>query len=147
MKITENKVTSLLRQYGYKLTPQRRQVINAIVLSHERLTPTALYKKVHHDHPDIGRVTIYRTLDILSKLGLICEVHTDGSCRSYLLRRPSGHHHHLICSDCGAVVDFTDCNLSDLENRLSQKTGFDINGHLLEFSGRCPVCQTSDKTR
>ena len=140
MHVTENRIASLLRQRGYKLTSQRRQVINTIALSHEHLTPAALYAKVHQQHPNIGRVTIYRTLDMLSELGLICEVHAEGSCHSYLLRRPAEHHHHLICSGCGAVVDFTDCDLNELEHRLSRKTGFDINGHLLEFSGICPNC-------
>ena len=145
MRLTENRVTSLLRQRGYKLTPQRRQVINAIALSHEHLTPAAIYEKVHQQHPGIGRVTIYRTLDILTELGLICEVHAEGSCHSYLLRRPAEHHHHLICADCGAVVDFTSCDLSQLEHKLSQKTGFDINDHLLEFSGLCPDCRKTAK--
>ena len=144
MRITENKITSLLRQRGYKLTPQRRQVINAIAISHEHLTPAALYEKVHQQYPTVGRVTIYRTLEILSELGLICQVHGEGSYRSYLLRRPSEHHHHLICSDCGAVIDFTDCRLNELERSLSQKTGFDINSHLLELSGICPACQKTD---
>lgn len=141
MRLTENKIVTLLRKSGYKLTPQRRQVINAISLSNEHLTPAAIYEKVHEQQPSIGRVTIYRTLDILAQLGLICEVHAEGSCRSYLLRRPAEHHHHLICSDCGAVVDFTDCDLSAIEHKLIQKTGFDIGGHLLEFFGRCPNCR------
>lgn len=143
MRFTENKIMSLLRQRGYKLTPQRRQVINAIALSYEHLTPAAIYQKVQEQYPGVGRVTIYRTLDMLADLGLICEVHAEGNCHSYLLRRPAEHHHHLICSDCGAVVDFTDCDLNELEHKLSQKTGFDIGGHLLEFSGRCPNCQVS----
>jgi Fur family ferric uptake transcriptional regulator len=140
-KFTESKIVSLLRQRGYKLTPQRRQVISAIAVSHEHLTPAAIYQKVHEQYPVIGRVTIYRTLDILAELGLICEVHAEGSCRSYLMRRSYAHHHHLLCSDCGTVVDFTDCNLDELEHKLAQKTGFNIAGHLLEFSGHCPKCQ------
>ena len=145
IKLTENKIISLLRQRGYKLTEQRRQVITAITLSHEHLTPAAIYQKVHQQYPGIGRVTIYRTLDILAELGLICEVHAEGSCRSYLLRRPYEHHHHLLCSDCGAVVDFTDCDLNELAHNLSRKTGFNIDGHLLEFSGHCPNCQVVRK--
>jgi Fur family ferric uptake transcriptional regulator len=142
MKYTENKIVVMLRRHGYKLTSQRRKVINAIALSHEHLTPAALYEMLHQPYPDLGRVTIYRTLDILTKLGLICEVHTEGS-RSYLLREHSEHHHHLLCSDCGAVVGFTGCDLTRLEREVSQKTGFVIDRHLLEFSGRCPECRRS----
>ena len=140
MKLTEKRIIAMLRQHGYKLTPQRRAVLNVIALSHEHLTPAAIYERVQQEHSDIGLVTIYRTLEILAKLGLICEVHAGGNCRSYLMRRPSEHHHHLICSDCGAVTDFTDCDLTELEQRLSKDTGFKIKGHLLEFLGQCQSC-------
>ena len=141
MRLTVNKIVGILRQHGYKLTPQRRAVLTVIAHSHDHLTPEAIYDRVRQKHPGIGRVTIYRTLDVLTKLGLICEVHAGGACRSYLMRRPSEHHHHLICSSCGLVVDFTDCDLNVLEQRLSQKTGFEVEGHLLEFHGRCHDCQ------
>ncbi|HEY49505.1 MAG TPA: transcriptional repressor [Dehalococcoidia bacterium] len=141
MQFTEKKIESTLRREGYKLTPQRRAVLNAIADSHDHLTPADIYDKVRQEHPGIGLVTVYRTLDILDKLGLICEVHSGGNCRSYLMRRPQEHHHHLICSECGAVADFTECDFSELEHRLSRDTGFEIEGHLLEFSGRCHNCR------
>jgi len=141
MKLTANKITGILRQRGFKLTPQRQAVLNAIAKSHDHLTPAAIYDRVRQGHPGIGLVTIYRTLDILTELGLICKVHAEGNCRSYLMRRPSEHHHHLICSGCGRVIDFTECDLSKLEQKLSQETNFEMEGHLLEFYGRCQNCQ------
>jgi Fur family ferric uptake transcriptional regulator len=141
MRITPNRITSLLRQRGYKITPQRRAVLNTIALSHDHLTPAAIYEKVHQENPGVGLVTVYRTLDLLTELGLICEVHAGGSCRSYLMRRPSEHHHHLICSECGTVADFAECDLNKLQQKLSRKTGFEINSHLLEFSGLCENCR------
>ena len=141
MRLTANKIAGILRQHGYKLTPQRRAVLNVIAHSHNHLTPAAMHDRVCQEHPGIGRVTIYRTLDMLAGLGLICKVHVEGNCRSYLMRRPTEHHHHLICSDCGRAIDFTDCDLGELEERLSQDTGFEVEGHLLEFHGRCPDCQ------
>ncbi len=142
MKLTGTKMTSILRHRGYRLTPQRRTVLNVIAQSQEHLSPQAIWEKVHLENPGIGLVTVYRTLDILARLGLICEVHAGGSCRSYLLRHPQEHHHHLICSACGQVVDFVDCGLEELEHRLGEKTGFSIEGHLLEFLGRCRRCRT-----
>ena len=141
MVYTEKRVESALRKSGYKITPQRRTVIKAIEQSHEHLTPAALHEIVRREDPGIGLVTIYRTLEILAGLGLICETHAGGSCHSYLMRRPAQHHHHLICSDCGRVVDFTDCDLSSLEKRLAKETSFTINGHLLEFLGQCRRCR------
>ena len=141
MRFTEKKIVARLRQNGYKLTPQRRAILSVIAISHEHLTPGAIYEKVGQEYPGIGLVTIYRTLEILIKLGLICEMHTGSSCRSYSMRRPLEHHHHLICADCGAVIDFTDCDLGKLAQRLSRETGFKIREHLLEFLGQCQNCQ------
>ena len=139
--LTEKKVSSILRHGGYKLTPQRRAVLSAIAANHDHLTPGEIYERAREEHAGIGLVTIYRTLDVLTELGLICEVHSGGNCRSYLMRRPQEHHHHLICSGCGAVVDFTGCDLGELERSLAAKTGFEIESHLLEFLGRCRDCQ------
>jgi len=140
MKLTANKIAGILREHGYKLTPQRHAVLKVIAASHDHLTAEAIYEKAHAENHEIGLVTIYRTLDLLSKLNLVCRVHASDGCRSYMMRRPTEHHHHLVCSSCGKVVDFAGCTLADLEQRLSQETGFDINGHLLEFYGLCPDC-------
>jgi len=143
MRLTERKIAATLRQHGYKLTSQRRSVIRTIASSQDHLTPAAIYQKVHQDQPSIGLVTIYRTLDILAKLELICELHAGGSCHSYTIGA-RGHHHHLICSNCGEVTDFAGYDLTQLEQRLSRQTGFEIEGHLLEFIGLCQNCQQED---
>ncbi len=135
------RLPSALRRHGYKLTPQRRAVLRVLGVSQEHLTPAEIHDRVCQEHPNIGLVTIYRALKILTELGLICEVHAGGNCRRYLVRRQPGHHHHLICSACGTVVDFTDCDLSELGEKLSRETGFEIESHLLEFLGQCPRCR------
>ena len=73
MHYTEKKIAAILRQHGYKLTPQRRHVLSVITRSHEHLTPAAIYEKARREGPGIGLVTVYRTLEILASLGLICE--------------------------------------------------------------------------
>jgi Fur family ferric uptake transcriptional regulator len=140
MRLTERSITKALRRHGYKLTPQRRAVVGTIASSPDHLTPSAIYQKIHRERSDIGLVTIYRTLEILARLGLICELHAGGSCRSYTIGAPE-HHHHLICSSCGEVVDFSGYDLSSLEERLSRETGFEIEDHLLEFIGLCQNCK------
>ena len=140
MRLTERKVASALRRHSYKLTPQRRAVVHAIISSQDHLTPTTIFRKANQDHPNIGLVTIYRTLEILTELGLICELHAGGICRSYTISTPQ-HHHHLICSNCRIVIDFTGHHLSELEQSLSKESGFRIDSHLLEFVGLCQDCQ------
>lgn len=141
MRFTDKKLLSVLKKHGYKLTPQRRAVLKVLSSSQEHLTPTDIYDKVRSECPGIGLVTIYRLLQILTELGFICEIHANDNSRRYLITRQPEHHHHLICSGCGTVVEFTDCDLSGLGKRLSRETGFEIETHLLEFVGRCRGCQ------
>jgi Fur family ferric uptake transcriptional regulator len=146
MITAEQEINRAFREHGYKLTPQRRAVIASICRSHEHLTPAALHARLAADHPGIGLVTVYRTLEILDELGLICETHAGGACRSYLVRRDAGrHHHHLICSSCGRVENFTGCGLDQLQKGLAASTGFTITGHLLEFTGLCRACRRAGK--
>ena len=138
----EQELLHKLKQRGYKLTPQRRAVLKAFARSrNHHLTPAEIYERVKREYPGIGLVTVYRTLEILAELGLICEVNPEGSSRSYLAKRESGHHHHLLCSGCGTVVEFTTYALNELEQELSRDFGFRIKDHLLEFKGLCPDCQ------
>jgi Fur family ferric uptake transcriptional regulator len=140
MRLTERNVATALRRNGYKVTPQRRLVIRTIISSEDHLTPADIYEKLRNEQPNIGLTTVYRTLEILAQLELICELHSGGICHSYTISAPQ-HHHHLICSNCGKVVDFTGYDLSELEERLSRESGFRINNHLLEFTGLCQSCQ------
>jgi len=128
-----------LHRSGHKVTPQRVAIIQVVLESAELLTPSALYEKVRQSDPEVGEVTVYRTLNILSDLGLVCMVHTGENIHSYI-RRPDEHHGHLICSECGKVVNFTNCNVAELEKRLVAETGFTIKDHRLDFFGRCREC-------
>ncbi len=140
MKVTEKTIIATLRKNGYKVTPQRRAVIQAIAGSEDHLTPAEIYDIVNRNKSGIGLVTVYRTLEILSALDLVCQLHTGTGCPSYTLS-VSRHHHHLVCTGCGKVVDFTGHDLKELENKLASESGFIIEDHVLEFTGRCRTCQ------
>ena len=140
MQYTIKKAVSAMRGSGYRVTRQRLALLELVTSGDGCLTPGVVYERVHEKYPDIGLVTIYRTLDMLTGLGLLCEVYVDGR-RSYIASRSDGHHHHLVCSSCGMVVDFADCDLKQLENKLARGTGFEIAGHMLEFVGLCRSCQ------
>jgi len=142
--MTGKAIAAELRKNGFKLTPQRRAIIEVISASREHLTPADIYSRLREKNEGIGLVTVYRTLEMLQENGLLCEIHIGDSCRSYLTRVGGYHHHHLVCDVCGKVVDFSDCELDKLENRLTRETGFKINRHLLEFMGRCNKCRQTE---
>jgi len=140
---TLNKISGAIRKSGHRLTPQRQAVLETILESQNHLTPVALHKRARERYPKVGKVTIYRTLELLTQLGFLCKGHSETFCRNYLIRRPDEHHHHLICSVCGKVVDFKNCELKKMELQLSNETDFVIDDHLLEFHGRCRSCFTN----
>ncbi len=130
-----------LRARGHKLTPQRRAVVRALCLSNKHMTPAEVHEAACKERADVGLVTVYRTIRMLAALDLVCEISVDGHQRTYLLRGPSEHHHHLVCSHCGRVVDFTSNDVERLQARLALETGFSIEDHIVEFIGRCAPCQ------
>jgi Fur family transcriptional regulator, ferric uptake regulator len=134
-----NDITRKLRRSGHKVTPQRVSIIKTLLESNEALTPAGLFQRIRLSDPTVGEVTVYRTLNILSEIGLVCTVSTAENAAAYVAR-PGGHHDHLICSGCGKVVDFRDCNVSELESRLASETGFVIKEHRLDLYGLCPRC-------
>ncbi|MGD0353832.1 MAG: Fur family transcriptional regulator [Dehalococcoidia bacterium] len=146
MRLTANRIAGILRENGYKLTPQRHIVLKVIASSNDLLTPDSILEKSRQEDPSLGRVTVYRTLEVLNKLSLVCKVHSEGRCGSYMMKRPTEHHHHLVCSGCGKAVDITNCSLIDIEKKLSQESGFEIKGHLLEFYGLCHDCVENTPT-
>ncbi|MGQ9684283.1 MAG: Fur family transcriptional regulator, partial [Anaerolineae bacterium] len=76
---------------------------------------------------------------LLAELGLVRRIHRENGCHSYAMRN-ARHGHHLVCSSCGRAVEFADCNLQPLVEALQARTGFRIEGHILELTGRCPSC-------
>ena len=146
MRLTANRIAGILRSNGYRLTPQRHAVLKAIASSDGHLTADAILERARTLAPDIGRVTVYRTLEVLGQLGLVCRVYMPAGGRSYMMTRPTGHHHHLVCTRCGRTVDFADCDLRGLEQRLQKETGFVPSGHLLEVYGVCPACGDSSSS-
>lgn len=138
---SEHKVLSALHAGGHKVTPQRRAVVRILARCHRHMTTAELHAAAAAERGDVGLVTVYRTLRLLADLGLVCQLSADGRQPSYVLRRPEEHHHHLVCSGCGHVVDFTSSDVERLEDRLARETGYRIEGHILEFTGQCPDCR------
>ncbi len=132
-----------LRESGYKLTPQRRAIVEVVLSAEKSLTPQELHAVLSEKHPEIGLVTVYRTLEILNQLGLLCQFHPEGSARSFKAGPPE-HHHHLVCRGCGEVVNFGQCPL-ELETVLERQTGFRITDHRIEFEGYCRTCQDESR--
>jgi|ERR1051326_202758 Fe2+ or Zn2+ uptake regulation protein len=122
---------------GERMTGPREIVVRALVAQPGVINPEALSYELHPD--GVGRATVYRTLDLLERYGMLARVHVDG-CHGYTLC-DEGHHHHLLCSSCNAVlpVDATGVEAEIL--RLADELKFRVDTHTLEFAGLCEACQ------
>ena len=132
---TEAGILATLADHGYRSTSPRRAVV-AAVMRHERPFTA---EQIVADAPDIGRATVYRTLEILAAVDVLTRIlQTDGH-PAYIVGAP-GHRHHLVCAGCGATVAFTRCPIDDLVRELTESTRYEIVGHHLEVFGVCPAC-------
>lgn len=119
-----------IRGRGYKATPQRLAVIGALAEEqHQSL------EEIRARCPEVGLVTVYRTLDLLSEIGALRRLELGDGPRFELAE---DHHHHLVCESCGDVSEFEEC---PLDLRLLRNVDFEISSHSLEIYGRCTVCR------
>jgi Fur family ferric uptake transcriptional regulator len=105
-----------------------------------------VYRRAQKIDPGIGLASVYRTLDLLARLAIVKPLHTEHRHRHYV--RVNGRHgHHLVCTGCGLAVEFADCRLESLMRSLARRTRFRIDGHFMEFFGRCADCRSGAKAR
>lgn len=132
--------TQKLQQHGYRVTRARRAIIETLLASGGHISADQLAAQVHEADTAVGRMTVYRTLDLLCEMGLLRTVYQGTGAAHYILLE-GGHHHHLVCDQCHTVVEFEECVLEGLEEKIGERFGFQIAGHLVEFYGVCPDCQ------
>lgn len=142
MKEQVKKFTEMLEAEGYRLTAARRLITEAMVSSGGHCSADELVDLVHKRAPGVGRMTVYRTLELYCRLGLARPFYQGTGAAHYALM-DRGHHHHLICSDCGQVIEVDDCVLEQIgEKYIGERYNFDVRGHLLEFYGFCDQCRS-----
>ena len=137
------------RGYGYRLTMPRKIILDVLSGQARHLSADEVYMAVRRIYPAIGLTTVYRTLDLLARMGLVTKLEFgDGRSRYELTAGPRNrHHHHLICIKCGRVKDYSDFIddevefLSMIGKALFKKYNFEIKAHQLQFYGLCDRCQ------
>ncbi|HJM88276.1 MAG TPA: Fur family transcriptional regulator [Dehalococcoidia bacterium] len=127
-----------LTRSGHRLTRPRRSLFAAMQQLDDHFTAEGVVAAA----PGVGRATVFRTLRLLQDIGALCQVVLDDGTLEYRLTS-GGHHHHIVCSECGSVTDFEPCDIQDLLSELSERTGYDIASHRLEVYGRCGVCRAA----
>jgi Fur family ferric uptake transcriptional regulator len=131
---------TLISEGGLKATKQREEILNIFLNSPGHKNLSQIYAQVAKVNPKIGYVTVYRTLKLLTRLGLADQQKfADGETR-YEPTSEGNHHDHLICVDCGKIIEFEDEALETLQNRIAQHYRFKIFHHRMELYGQCADC-------
>lgn len=132
-------IERMLARGGYRLTSPRRAVLETM----RRLGNHFTAEDVQVAAPGVGRATVFRTMKLMRDMGIICQVVLDDGATVYQLTEDAAadHHHHVICSECGQVAEFSSDGLEDVLEDVAQRTGFEIDTHRLELYGRCGRCR------
>ncbi|MBI2859547.1 MAG: transcriptional repressor [Chloroflexi bacterium] len=139
MERTTTDAVALLQQKGYRLTPQRLMVLEAVRDSAGHLCAEEICASVKARYPYANISTVYRTLELLRKLGLVTETDLGQGKLSYHFA-DHGRHHHLVCQECQGITDADDADLSPLVLQLLNRHGFQADVRHLAIFGKCRQC-------
>ena len=139
-KLFDVSCSQVLRGKGYRLTPQRMMVVEALHGADRHVSAEEIYAQVKAKYPYANISTVYRTLELLKELGLVTEIALgDGCVRFHPAEK--GHHHHLVCQKCGRIIDLPESALDSLEKILLDEHQFKADLKHMAVFGLCSKCQ------
>jgi len=145
---TENKLLESSRRRlnasGLRITSQRALVLEIIREGKGHLDADEVYRQAREKQPHLSLSTVYRTLQMLKKLGLVEEVHFDETHHHYEIKPPV-EHHHLICLGCGRVIEFRYPLSRYVKRNVAEAKDFDIVDTEIRMAGYCPRCRQKRK--
>lgn len=129
--------TTYLKSNQHRLTPERFMVLEQIYTADGHVDADDMYLRMKNTGSRVSRATVYNTLDLLVECGLV-QRHQFGQNQSYY-ERAHGYrqHDHIICQQCGAVVEFCDPRIQEIKTLMQRIYGFEIEAHNLQFYGKC----------
>jgi Fe2+ or Zn2+ uptake regulation protein len=134
-----------LDRAGYRLTEPRRAVVGLIAGREGHFTAADLIADARDRRHGVGRATIFRSLDLLTELGLLERLDLPNGEHAYVACEPA-HHHHVVCERCGHTAEVEDCGMSAVVQEVALRTGYAVDSHRLELFGVCPGCQAAART-
>lgn len=136
---------------GYRMTEPRKAIMDVLSGTDKHLSAEDIYMKVHGTYPNVGLTTVYRTLELLTQMGMVVKFDFGDGRARYEMKEGSGkgHHHHLICTSCKRVIEYNEFMeqekdfIQHAEKGLSKKYSFDIKSHMIHFYGLCDKCRNT----
>ncbi len=133
-----------IQRAGLRRTGQRDLIMEIFLRTEEHLTSEDLYWLVQKDDPSVGHTTVYRTLKLLTEAGLAREVRFGDNKTYYEHHYNHEHHDHMICTECGRVIEFFSQDIESMQDQMADKFGFRPTHHSLRLWGVCSDCQKKE---
>lgn len=147
----KQKATQLLRQHlserGLKSTLQRQLILEAFIELDRHLHVDDFYPILRAKHPTIGYATVYRALKLFAEAGVAREIHFGDGITRYERALSGQHHDHLFCTACGAVTEFENRAIGQLQTEIARSHGFRVETLKIELRGVCRSCLASSPGR
>ncbi|MDQ3248512.1 MAG: transcriptional repressor [Chloroflexota bacterium] len=130
----------VIRRQGFRLTPQRQMILDAVREAHGHSTPEEIYGRVQTKATAINRATVYRNLEFLLELGLVTVAQVKGNQTVYESSE-SAPHHHIICQRCNQVAHVAHRLVEPMFAQIETESGFTVNTDHLVLFGVCSQCR------
>ena len=141
----DSKEIDILEDYisenNLKITKQRRIVLKSFLECKNHISVEELYNIVLKTEPKIGLATVYRTLALLIKSGLALEMDFGDGQKRYESSYKSAHHDHMVCTECGKIIEFTHPLIERYQEEVAKENSFKITSHKLDLFGHCQDCK------
>ena len=131
----------VLREHALRLTSQRIAILMDVMENDGHRECDAIHASLKKKQIKISRATIYRTLDILTSAGFVWKMDIGDGRYRYERRLEQPHHDHMICVECGNIIEFVDSEIEKLQQALVRKHGFQLTSHMHQLFGICKDCQ------
>ena len=130
-----------ISKHNLKITHQRRAVLKAFLESENHVSVEELYNTISKSESKIGLATVYRTLSLLTKSGLASEMDFGDGQKRYEHSYKHAHHDHMICTECGKIIEFIHPLIEKYQEEVAMENGFKITSHKLDLFGLCNDCK------
>lgn len=130
---------------GLRSTDQRKIIVETFFKAPHHISIEELLAEVRVQDPRVGYATVYRTLKLLAECGVAHERRFGDGLARYELADEASHHDHLICLECGKIVEFEEPRIEKLQDEVGKSHGFELRSHKHELYGVCPECLAKQK--
>jgi len=143
LKISDKQIfQNFASSKGLKSTKQRDTILDCFLSCDQHLSTEELYLKLKESMPGIGFATVYRTLKLFAESGIAREIQFGDGQTRYEHLHAGEHHDHLVCTRCGAIMEFENETIEKLQAEVAKNHGFTIINHKLELYGICKNCSS-----